>query len=154
MANKKRIFQRIKDFIFGEIVVVQNDFFGDMIDAGDYYECRRIFEPTGKVVEIGLEKNEKESVENQMNFFKWIECNYELIIQKVSPVIEERVAGWITNYQIQNFKKEFILEYLYIPKCDEKIFDWQISFYANNELQHWCSLDMNGLEVKQILIDG
>lgn len=148
------ILKKIGEFLFGKIILVQDSFFGEMADVGSYYECRKSFKPTGKIVEIGLEKKDLKPDEKQINFFKWIEDNYDFIIQKIGPSIEAKVAEWIPNYQIQNFKKEFILEYLYIPKCDKEIFDWQISFYADNELQHWCSLDMKGMEVKDILIDG
>lgn len=150
----KSILSKIGEFIFGKIIKVQNDFFGEMTDAGDYYECRKVFKPTGKVIEIGLEKKGQEPDKKQKMFFTWIEDNYDLLIKKVSPTIEEQIRKWIPNYRIQDFRKEFMLEYLYIPKCDEEIFDWQISFYADNELQHWCSLDMKGLDVKHLLIDG
>ena len=152
--DKRSIIKKMGEFIFGKTIVVQNSFFGEMIDAGDIYECRKLFNPIGKEVEIGLVKKEIEPDEKQIDFFKWIENNYGLIVQKVSPIIEKRVAEWVPNYQIKNFEKEFILEYLFIPKCENEIFEWQISFYADNELQHSCSLDMKGLEVIQILIEG
>ena len=133
---------------------ISNDFFGEMIDAGNYYECRKLFRPIGKVVEIGLEKKEQGPDEKQKKFFNWIENNYDLLIEKVSPSIERRVQDWLSNYEVKDFQSEYTLEYLYIPRCDEGVFDWQISFYVENELQHWCSLEMRGLEVIEILIDG
>lgn len=152
--EKKSILKRIGEFFWGETIIVTCDFFGEMVDAVDYYECKKMFKPTKKIVELGLEKVEPEFKEKQIDFFRWLEDNYELIIKSVSPSIEKRIVKRIPNYRIQNFKKEFILEYFYIPKCDDKTFDWNITFYADNELQHWCSLDMVGTKVKQILIDG
>ena len=152
--EKKNLLQKIGEFFFGETIVVQHSFFGEIIDVGDYYECRKLFKPIGKVVDIGLEKKAIVSDEKQINFFNWIEDNYELIIRRISPFIEKSVAECITNYRIKDFKKEFILEYLYIPKCDEALFNWRICFYADNELQHSCSLEMKGLIVKHLLIDG
>lgn len=148
------LFRKGIDFIFGKTVKIQHTFFGEMTDVGSYYECRRIFKGNKKIVEIGLAKKEEIIDNRQINFFKWIEENYEKIIVEISPAIEGEVSGFIPNYRIQNFKKEFNLEYLFIPKCDEDIFDWQISFYANNELQHTCSIDMRGTRVKQISIEG
>lgn len=146
--------QKIIEFIFGKTIIMQNDFFGEMADAGGSYECRRIFKPTGKVVEIGLEKKETTPDEKQVNFFIWLEDNYELVIQKVSPTLKKEIIKFLPKYHIKNFKEEFILEYLYIPKCDTEVFDWRISFYADNDLQHSCALEMKGLEVKSIHIDG
>jgi len=152
--ENKNFLKKIRELLFGKTIIIKDDFFGDMTDAGDYYECRRVFKPTGKIVEIGLEKKNTNSNEKQIIFFTWLENNYDLLIEKISPSIEKEVAEWIPNYQIRNFKKEFILEYLYIPKCDDEIFEWEISFYADNELQHWCSLNIRGTEVKNIMIDG
>ncbi len=154
---KKRgvsILSKIEELIFGKLVRIKDGFFGEMIDTGEYYECKRIFQPTAKVVEIGLEKKRSGTDEKQENFFNWIENNYDLIIKKVSPSIEKQIQNWILNYEIKNFREEYTLEYLYIPKCDEKIIDWKISFYGEKELKHWCSLDMRGLEVRGILIEG
>ena len=140
--EKKNLLSRIGEFLFGKTIIIKNPFFGEMTDAGDYYECRRFFKPMGKVVEIGLAKKEKEPDKKQINFFNWIEENYDVIIQKISTPLEKQITKWIPNYKIQNFKKEFILEYLFIPKCETELVEWQISFYAENELQHHCFLEM------------
>ena len=147
-------FTKILDFIFGKPAIIQDPFFGKMTDADDYYECRRMFQPTGTILEIGLTKKTMLPDEKQINFFHWVEDNFDLIIEKISPALEKRIAAWLGDYEITNFKKEFVLEYLFIPKCDEAIIDWQISFYATNELKHWCTIEMKGLAVKSIMIDG
>lgn len=148
------IFNKIIEFFFGKPKIVEHTFFGEMTDIDTYFECRRIFEPTNKMVEIGLEKKDPHEDDKQVMFFHWIEENYGLIIEKITPKLEERIAKRIPGYQIENFKVEFELEYIWIPNCEVKIPEWQISFYANNELQHSCSIEMKGLEAKNIMIDG
>lgn len=148
------ILKKIKYLFFGETIKVQNPFFGEMVDAGSYYECKKYFQPIDKEVEIGLEKTTKELEKKQIIFFNWLENNYDFIIEKISSPIENKIIEWLPNYQIQNFKKEFELEYFFIPICNSEIFDWQISFWVGDELQHWCTLEMKGSEVKSILIDG
>ncbi len=54
--NKKGIIKRILEFLFGKTITISDSFFGEMTDAGNYYECRRSFRPTQQIVEIGLEK--------------------------------------------------------------------------------------------------
>ncbi|MFT4759944.1 MAG: hypothetical protein ACI9XO_000292 [Paraglaciecola sp.] len=49
---------------------------------------------------------------------------------------------------------EFILKHLLIPSCEQAAFEWEISFFANNEIQHWCHFTMKGLKVKSLHIDG
>ena len=78
--------------------------------------------------------------EKQITFFDWLETNYDFFIKKISPAIEKIVAKWIKYYQIQDFKQEFMLEYIYIPRCEKAPFEWVIVFYAKNELQHTCTL--------------
>ena len=148
------ILRKMKEKIFGKTIIVQDSFFGKLVDVGSYYECKKYFKSIAKEVEIGLEKTIEEKKEEQIKFFQWLENNYDLIIEKISPIIENEIIEWFPDYRIKNFKKEFILEYFFIPKCDSEIFEWQISFWAENELQHWCTLEMKGLEVKSILIDG
>jgi len=146
--------KKITEKLFGKPLLVQSPFFGEMIDAESYFECEKYFKPIAREVEIGLEKTLAGGEDRQVDFFNWLENNYDAVIEKISQPIEEKIIEWIPDYRIKDFKKEFKLEYLFIPKCDSAIFDWQISFWAENELQHWCSLEMNGLEVKFILIDG
>ncbi len=120
--------QKIVEFIFGKTVKIQDPFFGEMLDTGDYYECRRLFGPTNSIVEIGLEKKEITPDDKQIKFFKWIENNYDFLINIIQPEIEKIVKNWDDNFEIHNFKKEISLEYLYIPNCDETTFEWNIFF--------------------------
>ncbi len=148
------IINRISEYVWGKTIIVEDEFFGKMTDAKTYYECKKTFGPTGEFVEIGLEKKDLLPDKKQIDFFRWIENNYDLLIKIVSPHLEKIIIEWIPEYQITDFKNEFTLEYLYIPKCEEEIKDWRLSFYANNEFQHWCSIEMKGLKVENILIDG
>jgi hypothetical protein len=48
--NEMSFLTRLFEFIFGKTIKVQDSFFGEMLDADSYYECRRPFEPTGTIV--------------------------------------------------------------------------------------------------------
>ena len=148
------LFKKITDFLFGKTIVINDPFFGEMTDAGSYYECKKLFKPTGKIVEIGLEKKDTPPDDLQINFFYWIENNYETIIENIKPKLQNELANWPAEININNFDQEFRLEYLYIPKCDKEVFDWKITFYGEKELHHWCTLEMHGFQVISLLIDG
>lgn len=154
LKKRMNFIEKIGAFLFGKTIKVNDPFFGVMIDADTHYECRRFFGPTNKVVEIGLEKKGIESDQNQRDFFGWIEENFDLIVENISPLVEAEIVESISDFRIRNFNTEFILEYLYIPKCEVDIFEWEIVFYADNELQHSCTIDMYGLEGYKVLIDG
>ena len=145
---------KLVELIFGKIEKIQHPFFGEMIDAGNYYECRRKFKSINEIVEIGLEKGNSDSDQNQIEFFNWLDNNYEELIDKISPILENKIKEMIPEYKIDDFKKNFRLAYLYIPKCEEKPFQWKIGFDEINELQHYCFITMNELDVLKIHIDG
>ncbi|MEM9837389.1 MAG: hypothetical protein AAF828_12850 [Bacteroidota bacterium] len=150
----KTIIDKFLEFLFGKPTIVSDPFFGEMVDAGDYYECERLFTPIGDTVEIFLTKKENGPDEKQINFFLRLEENYDLFIQRISPSMEEAIQEWIPKFRIQNFKQEFSFKSLSIPKCDESVSKWELSFYARNDLRHYCELTMEGMEVKAIHIDG
>lgn len=151
--KKENIFHKILFFFLGKPPKVKHTFFGNVIDAGSYFECRRLFEPTNSIVEIGLEKTKNGKDTKQINFFKWIEANFDLIIEEIQPFLTTKILEWIPDFEIKNFKSEFKLDYLFIPSCERDVFGWKIMFYADNELQHACEIEMFGMEVRKIDIE-
>lgn len=145
---------KIIEFFFGKPEIIQDPFFGQMVEAGDYYECKRHFRPTNADVELGVTKRSDGDTAPQKAFFNWLEDNYDTILETIKPPLLERINGWLPDYQYQDFKEEFVLEYFFIPDGEQEEGKWEVTFFANNELQHWCNIEMKGLKVQQILIDG
>ena len=149
------ILNTIKEFFFGKGVRIEDSFFGEITDTGDTFEFERYFKNTKQKVELILEKNGNEVTLNQVAFYKKIENDYKYLVENMIPLIEKELDGWIENYDLKyNFKKDFRLECIHIPKCDEEIIRWEISYWMNNDAQHWCTLEMKNFEVNSIIIDG
>lgn len=146
-------FSKILKFIFGENRVIENDFFGKMLDAGGYFECRRYFLPTGEIIECAVDTDSEESFENQIKFFKRIENDFDKIISIIRPHLEKEVHEWEPDYIFNNFLTDFKPNYIEIRAEEFETSRWRISF-SNRPLAHCSHVEMEGFEIKYILMDG
>ncbi|QQV01625.1 MULTISPECIES: hypothetical protein [Chryseobacterium] len=151
----------LKDFIFGKPTKIENEFFGTMLFLKDkkdkfksYFECRRQFIPSNKIIEICINGNLNDSVQKQIDFFKSIEDNYSVITKVISPLIEDEFGNWKEDFKINDFQKEFEPVYLRLPRCENKPIVWEIAFESYHDRNHTFTLTMSDFNAKEILIDG
>lgn len=149
------------DFIFGKPTKLENDFFGTMLFLANkkephksYFECRRHFAPTNKIIGIGIDGDESGPTQKQINFFKSIEDNYSEISKAITPLIEDEFRNWKEDFKIVNFQKEFDAVDLRLPRCETKPISWQIAFESDHDRNHTFTLTMSDFDAKEILIDG
>ena len=119
-----------------------------------YFECRRHFMPTNKIIEIGIDGDESGPTQKQIDFFKRIEDNYSEVPKAVSPLIEDEFGNWKEGFKIVNFQKEFEAVYLRLPRCETNPNIWEIAFDSDHDRNHTFTLTMSDFEAKEILIDG
>jgi hypothetical protein len=149
------------DFIFGKTIKVDNEFFGTMVFLEDkkdplksYYECRRHFNPSDNIIEIGIDGGASGPTQKQIDFFKSIEDNYSEVSKVIAPLIEDQFANWKEGFKIDNFQKEFEPVYLRLPRCENKPIIWEIAFESDHDRNHTITLTMSDFEAKELLIDG
>jgi len=149
------------DFLFKKSTRIEHEFFGIMLfqqnkkdPLKSYFECKRHFAPTGKIIEIGIDADVSGPTQKQVDFFKSIEDNYADIAKAVTPLIENELNNWKTGFKIGDFSNEFIAVYLQLPRCENSPVTWEIAFESNHDSNHTFNLTMSGLEAKEILIDG
>jgi hypothetical protein len=149
------------DLIFGKSIKIDNDFFGQMLFLDDkkdasksYFECRRHFKPSNKIIEIGIDGAEVGPAQIQIDFFKTIEDKYSEITNSIKPLVEGEVANWQEGFKIKDFNKEFNPVYLRLPRCETKPVIWEIAFMSDHDRNHTFTLTMNDFVAKEILIDG
>ncbi len=149
------------DFIFGKPTKIENEFFGTMLFLEDkkdtlksYFECRRQFIPSNKIIEIGIDGDVSGPTQKQIDFFKSIEDNYSIIAKAISPLIEDEFGNWKEGFKINDFQKEFEPVYLRLPRCENKPIVWEIAFESNHDRNHTFTLTMSDFDAKEILIDG
>ena len=149
------------DFIFGKTIKIDDDFFGSMVFLDDkkkpaesYFECRRHFQPTDDIIEIGIKGDETGPTQVQKDFFHQIESDYAQVIASVQPMIESEFQNWKPDFKIADFQKEFKAVYLFLPRCDKDPKVWEIAFESDHDLNHTFTLTMNDFTATDILIDG
>jgi len=142
------------DFIFKKRQKVKSDFFGTMTATKfkkgqntSYFECRRYFKPTQKIIELVIECEKSGETEKQITFFKWIEDNYPEICKSVTPLIECLYEYLKSGKKIVDFPKELEVRQLFLPQCDSVPVEWDILFETRLDSQkHYFRLVMKGLE--------
>jgi hypothetical protein len=149
------------DFIFGRSTKLENEFFGTMLFLEDkknsmksYFECKRHFKPSDKIIEIGIDAELTGPTHEQIDFFKSIEDNYLTITKAIAPLIEDEFRNWEEDFKINDFYKEFEPVYLRIPRCESKSIVWEIAFESDHNRNHTFTITMSNFEAKEILIDG
>ena len=149
------------DSIFGKSIKIDNHFFGQMLFLEDkkdpsksYFECRRHFKPSDKVVEIGIDGAKIGPTQTQIDFYKIIEDKYTEITNSIRPMIEDEFGNWQEGFRIKDFRKEFEPVYLRLPRCESKLIVWEIAFETEHDRNHTVTMTMHDLVAKEILIDG
>jgi hypothetical protein len=149
------------DFIFGKPTKLENEFFGTMLFLEDkkdslksYFECRRHFNPSDQIIEIGIDGEATGPTQKQIDFFKSVEDNYSTITKAISPLIEDEFGNWKVGFKINDFQKEFEPVYLRFPRCENKPIVWEIAFESDHDRNHIFTLTMSDFDAKEILIDG
>lgn len=149
------------DFIFGKSIKIDDPFFGKMLFLDDkkeplksYFECRRHFEPTNEIIEIGIDGALEGPTETQKKFFKEIESKYGQITDSIKPLMESEFRNWNEDFEIIDFNKEFKADYLRIPRCSEKPISWEIGFISEHDPNHIFTATMTDLISSGIQIDG
>jgi hypothetical protein len=151
----------IFDFIFGKTINVEDEFFVKMLfvenkkdPSKSYFECRRYFDPTGKIIEIMIDGETVGPSQKQINFFKSIEGNYQAITTAISPLIEEEFGNWKEDFKIKDFQQEFEAVSLQLPRCEDKPILWEIAFESYHDRNHTFTITMSDFDPREILIDG
>ncbi len=114
---------------------VNDNFFGEMLfmevkncPADSYLECWCHFEPANEEIELGISGNLSGPTQVQKNFFRQVEKDYALLIQKLISIIETTYQKEQFEFKAKDFGREFKLTYLFIPTCVEKPIKWEIAF--------------------------
>jgi hypothetical protein len=141
---------RIDDAFFGKMLLV-----GSVKNPADnYFECQRYFRPSRDLVELSVTGSLSGPTQQQKDFFRQIENDYQLLVAKFIPLIEEKFGAWMALPIIKDFEKEFKPTYLSIPACDQQSVVWEITFDTVHDLNHLVTVGMVGYEPQYVRVDG
>lgn len=146
--------------LFGKSIKIDHPFFGKMLfvdsknSPDGYFECRRHFAPKDDIIEICIAGTAEGPTQQQIDFFTSIENNYDAISASITPLLEEEVGNYIEFFHINDFRKEFKLVFMDIPKCDTQPIVWEIAFHSDHDRDHQFTLTMKDFTATAVLIDG
>ena len=127
--------------LFGKPVKINDLFFGELLfmevkssPANSYFEGWRDFKPLGEKIEVGVSGSLQGPTQAQKDFFKQIEDDYALLIQRITPLIEDAFHEWQADFRVNNFAAEFKPVYLFVPDCEQNSLEWEIAFESMPEL--------------------
>jgi len=147
------IFKRLIKRVFGEPRKLNDEFFGELIDADGYYEGYADFNPIKDKIEIGISGDENGPSAEARSFYKQVEKDYYQLVKIISPKILERLIEWEPNVKIKDFDNEFKPVYLFIPDFNQEDQSWEIAFESIHN-SHLITLVMSNYEVEFVRFDG
>ena len=140
--------------------ILENEFFGRLTfmkmkdPSKSYFEGTGLFKPTGEEIDYLIDADATGPTIEQHDFYTNIQNTYDEIILKVSPVIEKEFKNWKEDFQINDFKKEFKLVGLTIPRQPNPNFSWDMSFDSVHDEEHQFTIDFDKFEPVGVSIDG
>ncbi|SHH85628.1 hypothetical protein SAMN04488109_5610 [Chryseolinea serpens] len=146
--------------LFKKTPTIRDDFFGTLtfINFKDvtknYFEGKGKFEPTGEIIEYLIDGDLSGLTNDQKTFYNKIQNSYDEIISKITPLIEDEFKNWKEDFQINDFKKEFSLVAVAIPRLPSELIVWNISFDTIHDENHQITVEFKDFEPESISFDG
>ena len=146
--------------LFKKPQTIQDDFFGTLTfmsfkdPTKNYFEGKGKFNPTGDEIEYFVEADLSGPTNDQRNFYNKVEGLYDEIISKVIPLIENEFKNGKEDFKIKDFKQEFKLVAVTIPRLNSDTATWDMSFETIHDDNHQVTVDFKDFEPEGILIDG
>jgi hypothetical protein len=147
--------------IFKKPNKIQDEFFGELTlmeiknnPANSYFEGKVFFKPINRQIECSIDADFTGPTDEQRAFFKRVESSFEQLILKSKPLIEEEFNNWIDNLEIKDFKNEFKVVGISIPRMETYPSIWDMSFETIHDANHLITINFEDFNVSGILIDG
>jgi len=146
--------------LFKKPQTIQDDFFGTLKfmsfkdSTKNYFEGKGKFKPTGDEIEYFISGELSGPTIDQRLFYNKVQDSYDDIILKIIPLIEDEFKNWNEEFKIKDFKKEFKLVAMKIPRLDSKPTTWDMAFETIHDDNHQVTVDFKDFEPDGIIIDG
>ncbi len=146
--------------LFKKPPTIKDDFFGVLTfvsfkkSTADYFEGKGRFKPTGDEIEYFIGADIRGPTNDQRDFYNKVQESYDELVAKFTPLIENEFKNWKSDFKIVNFKKEFKLVAMTIPRLNDNVITWDMSFDTIHDANHQVTVDFKNFEPEGILIDG
>lgn len=146
--------------IFKKPAKIYDEFFGTLTfmeiknnPSNNYFEGKGVFNPTNEQIEYFISADLTGPTDEQKDFYKKVEASFEDLISKSKPLIEEEFRNWKDNFKIKDFKSEFKLVAISIPRLQNHPLIWDMSFEIIDDDNHHITINFINFETDGILID-
>jgi hypothetical protein len=140
---------KIQDEVFGELVL---DSYED--PSLNVYTGEGYFNEDHKKVGFIIETGDSLPTEACHHFYSQVQNHFELLTQKMIPLITNVFRNRMKDFVIHDFNREFSMDCITIPKQDNNLQTWEISFITIHDPDHWVIVDFVGFEPVDVMIDG
>lgn len=146
--------------LFKKPTIIQDEFFGPLRfvsfkkAANSYFEGRGYFNPANSETEYLIEAAIEGPTETQRQFYRDLQSNFTLYVEKIIPLIEDEFRNWQEDFVIKDFNLEFKLVCITIPNLETKPLVWDMAFTTVHDLNHHVTIDFIDDQPNGILIDG
>uniref|UniRef100_UPI004049C6CA hypothetical protein n=1 Tax=Flavobacterium sp. TaxID=239 RepID=UPI004049C6CA len=135
------------DDLFGELGYTK---FKD--SSKNFYDGEVNFQ--GKLIGISLDADENGPTNEQKDFFKKLNQEYNEIKENIIlPFLKKELEDYIEDAGLNNFDKEFDFDGISISQIKKGKIEWSIT-YDSKPMRHFVSIDFVGMEPINITIDG
>ena len=145
-SNKKVI---VPDPVFGPL-----RYMSSKDSSKGYFSGKVFFSPTASDTDVLIQAEPSGPTEPQRTFYQNLQTNFDQYAAKMKPLIEDEFRNWQPEFEIKDFRKEFTLVCISIPRLDNAPVHWELAFNTIHDRNHTVTIDFQGDEPKNILIDG
>jgi hypothetical protein len=118
----------------------------------NFYEGEVNFQ--GKLIGIGIDADENGPTNEQKEFFKKLNTEYNKIKENIIlPFLRNELENNIEDAGLNNFDNEFEFDGISIGRIKNEKTEWSIT-YDSKPMKHYVSIDFEGMKPKYMTIDG
>jgi len=131
----------IFDF-FKKPTIIKDDLFGDLRFVGfkdasrNYFKGQVHFSPEDKIIDLMVEGDLPGPTAGQQAFYRKLQETYESYIASIQEAVQEEFKEYSPGTQIHDFKEEFTVTGVTVPRVGNGALLWDISYLTvHNRLE-------------------
>ncbi|MCB2377487.1 hypothetical protein LGH70_07835 [Hymenobacter sp. BT635] len=141
---------------------MEDDFFGSLLfveckqPGHSYFEGRRLFRPTGHLLDLAVDGELPGPGAAQYAFYEQVEARYTELVPAVQQLIENEARHWLRPAGIRDFIAEFWPVHISIPTITSEVesMEWELAFETVHDKNHTFTIMLQGVTPRQLCIDG
>ena len=155
------MWQKLKEKLFGKPPVsMDHPFFGSMLFMGgevpadnDYWEAELPITESRPPITVIINAPIAGPCQSQVDFCQWALSDQDALFQQCWPIFEPDFESWAHKHFSGDWRDDFELVSLEIPRDGDNCHDWAVSYYVN-AANHYFTARFVGGKAKFNEIDG